>query len=580
MSAPDFTLRVNFTHEDKAAKGLRSFRDPQAGPLPPVYFTAREMVDMAPRLLLLGPRGAGKSTFARKLADETGATLMVLLGPEGLAGTIGATGLLILDGIDRLGPDGEVRLRDFLARQGDRPVLLLGDGAVVRGWRLPPGFAVHGLLPLTKEERAGYIEASGLSNPAALSDAAANPALFALALSVSGPADSAEALVDAWLAETSQSAVAGFIALSDGTSSNRAVDALLAARHMQTLPLSEIARLFLAAPDLWTDSIASLLARDAALRPRLVALLLAGDSDAALRAALLLAGPVKDDAVAAKLLHLVETGRLSPYDRDRAARFLALWGDPRDLDALCAVPGGIFTMGSDTHPNSQPVHPVTVRDFHIGRYPVTNAAYGRFVAETGRKWASPEAGLPERGNAPATDLTWHDARAYCAWLTQRWRREGRIAGTEVVRLPTEPEWERAARGEQRDGGSEIVYPWGREWKPDAANSEESGLNAQCAVGLFPAGASPYGCLDMAGQVWEWTSTLWGDDMATPSFRYPYAEDGREDPAAGPAIRRVLRGGCFSSTSLKACCTYRGSLEPDGFWRGNGFRIVVSTDRAK
>lgn len=66
-------------------------------------------------------------------------------------------------------------------------------------------------------------------------------------------------------------------------------------------------------------------------------------------------------------------------------------------------------------------------------------------------------------------------------------------------------------------------------------------------------------------------------MATPSFRCPYENDSREDSNAGPAIRRVLRGGCFSSGQMEACCTYRGSLEPDGFWCGNGFRIVVAPD---
>jgi iron(II)-dependent oxidoreductase len=80
---------------------------------------------------------------------------------------------------------------------------------------------------------------------------------------------------------------------------------------------------------------------------------------------------------------------------------------------------------------------------------------------------------------------------------------------------------------------------------------------------------------MAGQIWEWATTLWGADMATPHFKYPYRNDGREALDAGSSIRRVLRGGCFSSGKLKACCTYRGSLEPDGFWRGNGFRIAVS-----
>ncbi|MCE2521435.1 MAG: SUMF1/EgtB/PvdO family nonheme iron enzyme [Alphaproteobacteria bacterium] len=80
---------------------------------------------------------------------------------------------------------------------------------------------------------------------------------------------------------------------------------------------------------------------------------------------------------------------------------------------------------------------------------------------------------------------------------------------------------------------------------------------------------------MAGQVWEWTTTLWCKDMRTPSFAYPYRNDGREDLDAGPSVRRVLRGGCFSSNRKNANRIYRGSLEPDGFWRGNGFRIVVA-----
>ena len=85
MSAPSFTLRVNFSHEDQAAKGLRSLRDPHAAPQKPVYFTAREAVEMFSRLLLLGPRGSGKSVFARQLADETGADLVEIHGPEDLS---------------------------------------------------------------------------------------------------------------------------------------------------------------------------------------------------------------------------------------------------------------------------------------------------------------------------------------------------------------------------------------------------------------------------------------------------------------------------------------------------------------
>nr|MDX8321828.1 formylglycine-generating enzyme family protein [Agrobacterium sp. rho-8.1] len=234
------------------------------------------------------------------------------------------------------------------------------------------------------------------------------------------------------------------------------------------------------------------------------------------------------------------------------------------------------TFGSDRNSYSAPPHPVTVDAFRIGFYPVTNSAYVAFVRDTDRLWRSPDGFSDDRRNAPATDLTWHDARAYCDWLTHRWRAQGRISAGEFVRLPTEPEWERAARGDQPDMGADVLsYPWGHAWMDDAANSEEAGFNTTCTVGLFPKGRSPSGCYDMVGQVWEWCTTLWGDDMAGPDFKYPYSNDGREAVDAAPSIRRVLRGGCFSSGKLKACCTYRGSLEPGGFWRGNGFRIVVS-----
>ncbi|NGP18816.1 formylglycine-generating enzyme family protein [Devosia aurantiaca] len=393
---------------------------------------------------------------------------------------------------------------------------------------------------------------------------------------MSEAADSGERMIDVVLRQQPERAQQGFEALRNGASDNRAVDGLLAGSYLTAVDDQAVAALFLDDATRWGPSVTSLLKRQPERAHTLAPLLIDGESDAALRGALLISDVLPDDrSILARLRAMVEAGRLAPMDRDRAAKVLSVAGDPRDLEAMCAVPGGRFTMGSKSHPNSMPVHEAEVDAFRIGRYPVTNGLYARFIAATGRQWVSPDADNSQRRNVPATDLTWHDARAYCDWLTIQWRAESRIGADEAVRLPTEPEWERASRGDQGDGGDAIVYPWGLSWNSDAANSEESGFNAPCAVGLFPAGQSPYGCLDMAGQVWEWTTTLWGDDMATPHFAYPYADDGREDLDAGPAIRRVLRGGCFSSTSLKACCSYRGSLEPDGFWRGNGFRIVVS-----
>jgi iron(II)-dependent oxidoreductase len=274
------------------------------------------------------------------------------------------------------------------------------------------------------------------------------------------------------------------------------------------------------------------------------------------------------------LLALLGTTDVPAARRARAGRHLARLGDPRDLEELCTVPSGTLTMGSRHHPNSMPVHQVRMAGYRIGRYPVTNLVYRGFVAATGRPWRSASGPDAERANHPAVDLTWRDAVACCAWLTNVWRASGRIAPGDVVRLPTEPEWEYAARLERSDG-EDIVYPWPGSWQPDRANGEDAGFNDVCAVGLFPAGRSPVGCDDMAGQVWEWCSTLWGAGMARPSWTYPTRDDGREAEDAPPDLRRVLRGGCFSSGPAKANATYRGSLEPDGFWRGNGFRVVVS-----
>lgn len=641
-------LLVNFSFEDKAAKGLRKLKD-QSAPEPPVYFSALEMVRDNSALLLAGETGSGKTSFAKHLAlrlAEGGPAAAALprndLGAVheeswGLANilplyvpvTAGKTFaelldaacsnadaflsdkayadsetalLLILDGVEAAGADGPLLIDHalaFQARHSRIRLLALGEISIVKSWALPSAIAQYDLLPLLKAQRrdaarrlAGLdLDATGI----ALGQAAANPAQFALAISAGDAGDVAETIVDAWLGRIAGDKQTGnflcglaFDALA-GTLDDPSVlpvmrvRQLLAARHLASLPVEEGVQPFRKQPAVWTPVLKSLAARFS--RPErvhaLAEALVVGEGEDVLRGALLAADLVAEpgglrDRIARHLLEIVRNGALSAREREKAARTLSVWGDPRDLEALASVPGGMFTFGSHAHPNSMPSHQLALGDFRIGLYPVTNATYGAFIKETRRVWRSPDGFAEDRRNAPATDLTWHDARAYCGWLTLRWRDEGRIGADEIVRLPTEPEWERAARGDQPDvDGDRIVYPWGSVWQGDAANSEEAGFNNTCAVGLFPKGRSIYGCYDMAGQVWEWCTTLWGDDMATPDFKYPYRDDGREVPEAGPSVRRVLRGGCFSSGLQKACCTYRGSLEPDGFWRGNGFRIVVA-----
>ena len=155
-------------------------------------------------------------------------------------------------------------------------------------------------------------------------------------------------------------------------------------------------------------------------------------------------------------------------------------------------------------------------------------------------------GLP---NHPVVAVTWHRALDYCTWLTERLREWAgtpeplatllRKDGWQVL-LPSEAEWEKAARG-----GDGRIYPWGKEPDPNRANYANTGIDATSTVGCFPGGASAHGVEELSGNVWEWTRSLWGDDWKKPSYRYPYKpDDGRENLDAADNIHRVLRGGAF------------------------------------
>ena len=271
------------------------------------------------------------------------------------------------------------------------------------------------------------------------------------------------------------------------------------------------------------------------------------------------------------LLAVVTRGWLPPVDRVLAGEALAVLGDPRDLEGLVEVRAGPFLMGDDEDSDARPQHEVRLRAFKIGRYPVTNARYLDFVEETGRTWRSEDGRRPERANCPAATVSWHDARAYCAWVTDVWRAEERIGAEEVVRLPTEAEWEKAARGS--DGRR---YPWGEGWEEARCNTGELGLGGACAVGMFPEGVSPCGCTDVAGQVWEWTTSLWGERSLKPAFGYPYdPADGRENLEAGNRVLRVVRGGSFLDDRGVARCAFRRRVDPYLDWNHSGFRVVVS-----
>jgi formylglycine-generating enzyme required for sulfatase activity len=223
------------------------------------------------------------------------------------------------------------------------------------------------------------------------------------------------------------------------------------------------------------------------------------------------------------------------------------------------IPGGEFLMGSnrDQDPmavdDELPQHVQNLRAFAIARTPVTNLQYKAFTDATGHRtpphWK--ERRIPAgREQHPVVYVSWYDASAYCAWLSARLDR--------VVRLPTEAEWEKAARG--ADGR---IYPWGNE-PPHAqfCNFGDARTNST-PVGSYPAAASPWGVHDMAGNVDEWTHTLYRD--------YPYrADDGRENPEID--LSRVLRGGSFDHSLSDIRCAARGSNFPAAWEDFIGFRV--------
>jgi len=331
----------------------------------------------------------------------------------------------------------------------------------------------------------------------------------------------------------------------------------------------------------------------------------------------------------------------------------------------CEVPAGPFLMGSaeddpQAYEDEKPQHTLELPAFLVSRHPTTNAQYRPFVEaggydevrywtpegwgwRTGERapdlsafdemedeawkksyaewlasrtpdkrdrpfwWDHPAWGLDNR---PVVGVSWYEALAYCAWLTEQmrnwaneqtsnwhiWNREesastGSVLDSRlrtalrrssfVVCLPSEADWEKAARGGLPPargavrGESTRRWPWGDKWADGWANTEEAGIGSTSAVGAFPAGASPCEALDMAGNVWEWTTSRWGrTTVYRPDYCYPYVRaDGREE-FDGPDLR-VLRGGSWVDLRRLARCACRVRNNPGSYIGNVGFRVVVS-----
>jgi formylglycine-generating enzyme required for sulfatase activity len=293
-------------------------------------------------------------------------------------------------------------------------------------------------------------------------------------------------------------------------------------------------------------------------------------------------------------------------ERVEAGNELSKLGDPRfdpgawqlpkeDLLGFVEIPAGKFLMGSDPRTDvgasdyEGPCHEVELSLYFISRYPVTAAQFKAFVEDKNYQPIDPDClkGLP---NHPVDYVTWYDALAYCEWLTVRlrdWKKtplllKELLAQGWQVALPSEAEWEKAARGGLQLPRGENphpgrIYPWGDEFDANKANSVESGIDGTSAVGCFPGGASPYGILDLSGNVWEWTRSLWGKDWQQSEFGSPYDPKGdcRENMEAGDEVFRVIRGGSFVGGQRYVRCAPRYWYNPGFSCKNHGFRLVLA-----
>jgi formylglycine-generating enzyme required for sulfatase activity len=261
------------------------------------------------------------------------------------------------------------------------------------------------------------------------------------------------------------------------------------------------------------------------------------------------------------------------------------------LPELATVPAGPFVMGSDDGAaDERPTHTVDVDAFAIGVHPVTNAEYARFVRET--RYREPRVGdLPlvvraggadrevqfraaaglytwrsmeppqDRLSHPVTLVRWDDANAYCRWLS-------RVLGR-VVRLPTEAEWEKAARG----GLERQPFPWGRGLDPERANflSDPAHKNNHGTTPCRTYSANGYGLFDMAGNVWEWVADWYDAEYYTRS-----PQSNPTGPADGH-LRIVRGGGWLAADASMLTCSHRHRVPPDTYSYSIGFRVVCSPE---
>lgn len=252
------------------------------------------------------------------------------------------------------------------------------------------------------------------------------------------------------------------------------------------------------------------------------------------------------------------------------------------LPGMIRIPAGEFLMGTsdeqveflvqreewaeewyaqDLFLSEQPQHLVSLPEYELARYPVTNADYSLFTWETGYRLPRFWLGFTfseEEVDHPVVGINRVDALAYCEWLSDK---AGAQAGRSAYRLPTEAEWEQAARGSADDR----IYPWGNTFDPWRCNTVESGKRGTSPVGSYsPGGDSPWGVNDLVGNVWEWT--------ASTLRAYPYQPDDGRQNLDSPDVC-VIRGGSWYYSRKLARCSAREGVLPNFVSPALGFRVA-------
>jgi len=258
----------------------------------------------------------------------------------------------------------------------------------------------------------------------------------------------------------------------------------------------------------------------------------------------------------------VPAGRVETGDRPEAS----IDATPHEGIEWVEIPAGRFTMGSQVgRDNEQPVQVVSLPAFTIARYPLTNAQYARYVSATGahppEHWGDGRI-PPGREDHPVVFVSWWEALSFCDWLGEELARQG-VLGR--VRLPSEAEWEYAARG-----GAGREYPWGNETPDENRCNFNNYVGDTTPVGAYPAGATPEGVHDLVGNVWEWSRSKWD------KYPYPASQRKRDKREAGKGedTRRVLRGCSFRYSAWYARSACRGNGHPAGRHPRVGFRVVL------